>query len=90
MEIVNVHAFLAVVNHGNFSKAAESLYVAQSVLTKRIQSLEKELQRLLFERQRGRRVVELTPSGMEFVPIARRFAAAWQDTRNFATGIAMD
>ncbi len=86
MSIVDVNAFLSVIDNGNFSRAAESLYISQSVLTKRIQALEEECQRQLLERERGRRVVKLTTAGLEFLPIARRFAAVYQDTKDFAAG----
>jgi DNA-binding MarR family transcriptional regulator len=53
--------FVTVVDEGNFTRAAQSLHVAQPSLSKQIQTLESELGAPLFSRARGH--VALTPAG---------------------------
>ena len=53
MQTAYIKAFLAAVNTGSFSKAAEILYITQPTLTHRIQALEKELNVQLFDRKKG-------------------------------------
>lgn len=55
-------AFLAVLNHGRFQPAAEDLGVAQSTVSRRVRSLERQVGRQLLERRTGRRCVP-TASG---------------------------
>ena len=69
MQIQQVHFFLAIVDHGSFSAAADKLYISQSSLSKNILALEKELGVQLFDR--SRRKVALTPAGQAFLPHAR-------------------
>ncbi len=54
--------FYHVAKHGNFTKAAENVFVTQSALTHQIQALEAELGCLLFERI-GKRKILLTAAG---------------------------
>lgn len=51
MEIEKLKSFIEVYNCRNISKAAENLYISQSALSRRIQSLEAELQTELFVRE---------------------------------------
>ena len=74
MQSTYIEAFLATVQTGSFSKAAEQLYITQPTLTHRIQSLERELNAQLFDRRKGQRVVELTDMGRLFLPVANRWA----------------
>ena len=48
-----ISAFLAIVECGSFSKAAEMLFITQPALSRRIQSLENEIGYKLFERNKG-------------------------------------
>lgn len=73
MQTAYIKAFLAAVNTGSFSKAAEILYITQPTLTHRIQALEKELNVQLFDRKKGQRVAELTEMGKLFLPIASKW-----------------
>lgn len=50
MDLKELLAFRAVIEHGTFAKAAEKLHYAQSTVTAQIQRLEKELGFRLFER----------------------------------------
>jgi len=69
LDLGQVRAFVAVVDHGHFGHAAESLNLTQQALSKRVARLERELGPLL-ERRRGG--VEPTPAGARFLPAARR------------------
>ncbi|SNS17524.1 DNA-binding transcriptional regulator, LysR family [Sphingomonas laterariae] len=65
--------FLAVIDHGNFSRAAEQCNVSQPTLSVGIAKLERTLGRPLFHRTNRR--VELTPAGAHFAVHARRIEA---------------
>lgn len=69
MDIRQLRQFLAVVDTGSFTKAAESLLVAQPSLSQTIKGLERELGITLFHRV-GRRVT-LSEAGREFEGPAR-------------------
>jgi len=80
MHIDQVRTFLEVVATGNFHKAAENLNVTQSTVSARIQSLENELGRVLFER--GRNGAALTPSGRRLLRHGESMRRLWQRARN--------
>lgn len=61
MRIEQMQSFLALAHHRNFTSAAESLFISQSLLSKHILSMEKELDAVLFNR--SNRTVQLTPAG---------------------------
>jgi len=68
MELSQLHAFRAVAETLNFTRAAERLHLTQSAVSQRIKSLELELGEPLFHRNKTG--VTLTPSGrvaLEFV-----------------------
>lgn len=68
-----VRYFLAVIDHGNFSKAAAHCNVSQPTLSVGIAKLERGLGRDLFHRTNRR--VELTVAGARFAVHARRIEA---------------
>jgi len=70
MDISAYKAFLAVADLGTFSKAAESLFITQPAISKRIALLESQLGSQLFDRI-GKRVI-LNQAGKALVPIANR------------------
>jgi DNA-binding transcriptional LysR family regulator len=81
MELRELEAFLAVARELHFARAAESLIITQPALSRRIQSLERELSAQLF--LRDRRTVQLTSAGQvlvgpatEAVEAVRRAGAA--------------
>ncbi len=59
-----IQAFLAVSEHGTFTRAAERLHVAQPALSQLVRELERELGIRLFDRTTRR--VELTEGGRDF------------------------
>ncbi|MBK6644175.1 MAG: LysR family transcriptional regulator [Anaerolineales bacterium] len=71
MEIKQVQYFLAIVETGSFSAAADNLYISQSSLSKQIIALEKSLDVQLFDR--SKRKVSLTEAGKVFENHAQNF-----------------
>jgi LysR family hydrogen peroxide-inducible transcriptional activator len=68
-----LECIVAVADHLNFSRAAESIHVTQPALSAQVQQLETMLRLTLFERDRRR--VLVTPAGEELVARARRVLA---------------
>ncbi len=69
MDINNLKAFVKVAEHGSFSLAAESLHLTQPAVSKRVATLEFELNTRLFDRI-GHQVT-LTEGGNQLLPRAR-------------------
>ncbi len=61
MELRQLRYLMAVANTGNFTRAAETLYVTQSALSQQIQSLEQEVGTVLLDR--SKRGTRLTAAG---------------------------
>lgn len=59
-----LHYFLAVAREQNITKAAQTLFISQSTLSKQMMDLEKQLGTQLFIR--GKRKVTLTEDGVFF------------------------
>lgn len=74
MTLQQLQYFLAAVEHGSFSAAAEALHMAQPSLSEQIRRLEAELGSPLFAR--GGRGLELTDAGSRLRPHAERTVAA--------------
>jgi LysR family hydrogen peroxide-inducible transcriptional activator len=86
MEIHQLEYFVAIVETGGFSRAAERCNVAQPSLSQQIKKLENEVGYLLFDRL-GRKVV-LTDVGKMLLPRARTILGELQDIRvELQTGI---
>jgi DNA-binding transcriptional LysR family regulator len=66
--------FVAVAEHGNFTRAADELHVAQQAVSQQIRALEATLAVTLL--RRSSRMVELTPAGEVFLADAKRLLAA--------------
>jgi len=74
--VVDLHLatyFVAVIDHGGITKAAQALYISQPSLSQAIRTLERRLDATLFDRT-GRRL-ELTEAGARVEVIARRVLA---------------
>ncbi len=69
MNFQNIEYFLAVVKYGNFTKAAQSLYISQQSLSENIHRLEEEIGTPLLNRGR---TLTLTPAGECFVSGGRK------------------
>jgi LysR family transcriptional regulator, carnitine catabolism transcriptional activator len=70
MDLRRLSFFLAVAEHGNFTRAAEAIYVSQPAVSLAVKELERELGTALFYRL-GRQVT-LTAAGEALVEPARR------------------
>jgi LysR family hydrogen peroxide-inducible transcriptional activator len=81
MEIHQLRYFCAIVKQGTFTRAAESVYVAQPSLSQQILKLEDELGGKLFYRLP--RSARLTPLGEFFLP---RALAILEEIRDSKTG----
>jgi DNA-binding transcriptional LysR family regulator len=69
LDLSQVRAFVAVIDHGHFGRAAGTLVISQQALSKRVARLEAQLGPLL---ERGRGGVALTSAGARFLPAARQ------------------
>ncbi|WHT22344.1 LysR substrate-binding domain-containing protein [Crossiella sp. CA-258035] len=74
VDLRKLRYFVAVAEHLHFGRAAESLHIAQPVLSRQIRALEGELHAQLF--RRDRRATELTPAGEQLLADARPLLAA--------------
>src|SRR5882724_4320644 len=70
LDTLGVQAFIAIADHGAFSRAAESLHITQTALSRRLKNLESFLGVKLVER--STRSVALTRIGDDFLPRGRR------------------
>ena len=77
--------FVAVVDHGSFSAAAQRLRRAQSAITYGVQNLELQVGTQLFDRSTYR--ASLTASGMALLPYARRVLDTAVGFRNQARSL---
>ena len=78
IELRDLRYFLAVAQQESITKAAEYLFIAQPSLSRRMQKLESELNRLLFVR--GSRKVTLTQAG-ELLKKRRRKCSSFTKKR---------
>ena len=69
MDLYLLRYFLAVVETGSFTQAADKVYVTQPTLSAGIKKLERQVGKILFERTNRR--VFLTDSGTRFLPRAK-------------------
>lgn len=69
MTITQLYYVIAVAEHQNFTKAAESCFVTQPTLSMQIQKLENELNILIFDR--SKKPIELTEIGKKIVVQAK-------------------
>ena len=76
MNLEQVRYFLAIAETGNFTQAAERLFVSQPSLSSGIKKLEQELGVTLFER--GGRRTQLTPAGQLFLEKAQKILQEYE------------
>ena len=79
MDIDRARTFLEIVRSGTFLRAAERLHVTQTTVSARIRTLEEELGRQLFVRNRNG--ARLTTAGVEFERYAQMFVQVWERAR---------
>jgi DNA-binding transcriptional LysR family regulator len=80
VDIDRARTFLEIVHSGSFLRAAERLFVTQTTVSARIRTLEEELGRQLFVRNRNG--AHLTPAGREFERFAQSFVQIWERARH--------
>jgi len=86
MDIAALQAFVEVADHQSFSEAAETLYLTQPAVSKRVAQLERELGARLFDRI-GRRI-SLTNAGSELLPRARRLINDARDLKRLVSDLS--
>ncbi|MBQ8663438.1 MAG: LysR family transcriptional regulator [Eubacterium sp.] len=86
-----IQCFFAVVESGSFTAAAETMYMTQPALSKRIAALEQEVALTLFSRDKTKRT-ELTMAGKVFYDglkeVYQSFEMVLANARNMEAGIA--
>lgn len=85
MDLATLNAFIAIAELGSFSEAAERLHLTQPAVSKRIASLEQQLNVRLFDRL-GREV-SLTEAGRALLPRAYQILNVLDDTRRALTNL---
>ena len=84
-ELLDLRAFLTVLDLGGFHKAATALNLSQPALSRRIQSLEAAVGAPLIERTT--RHVAATQIGQSIEPLARRLIDELEETVGALTGV---
>src|SRR5690606_18864273 len=79
MDIAVARTFLEVVKTGSFVSAAANLNLTQTAVSARIRTLETELQRPLFVRNKAG--ARLTPAGAHFLRFAAAMVQVWERAR---------
>ena len=73
MTLLDFETFYTISKTLNITRAAELLCVTQSTITHRLKNFEDELGYKLFVRQKGKRHIEITAQGEEFLLITKRW-----------------
>src|SRR6266511_106647 len=74
LNTIHLQTFLAVVESGNYSAAAERLHMSQPAVSQHIRALEQHLDNVPLFRRIGQRMA-LTHAGEELVEVAREMLA---------------
>jgi DNA-binding transcriptional LysR family regulator len=85
MDIQGIQAFLTVSDTGSFSRAADTLFLTQPAVSKRIQALEHSLGITLFDRIG--KSVRLTEAGHALLPSCRRIIAEITESRRIISNL---
>jgi LysR family transcriptional regulator, flagellar master operon regulator len=80
MDIELARTFLTIVETGSFVRAAERLNVTQTTVSARVRSLEDQLRRPVFLRNKSGS--SLTPAGEQFLRFARTLVQVWERARH--------
>ena len=88
MDLASLNAFVAIAETGSFSLAGERLHLTQPAVSKRLASLESQLDVRLFDRL-GREI-SLTEAGRALLPRAYQILNVLDDTRRALTNLNGD
>ena len=80
MDIELARTFLTIVETGSFVRASERLNVTQTTVSARVRSLEDQLRRPVFVRNKSGST--LTPAGEQFLRFARTLVQVWERARH--------
>lgn len=69
----DIKVFLSIAEHKTISSAAAALHYAQPTVSSYLNQLEKKLGVQLVKRTKGKREIDLTPAGTEFLHLARQY-----------------
>ena len=79
MDITTARTFLEIVKTGSFVRAAGNLHITQTAVSARIRSLEQQLDRKVFIRNKAG--ARLTPAGDQFLRFATSLVQIWDRAR---------
>jgi len=88
MDISTLEAFVAVARHQSFSKASQQLHLTQPAVSKRVATLEQELNTELFNRIA--RQISLTEAGQQLLPKAQELINQARDMQRYASNLHDD
>lgn len=74
-----VKTFLEVASCGSFGGAADRLFISHSAVSLRIKSLERQLGRRVFIRNKSG--IQLSPAGQQFIRYANSFLMIWEEAK---------
>lgn len=80
MNYLGIEAFLAIIESGSISKAAELLHMSQSSVSYRLKTLENELGFRLIDRNQGIHGISLTSFGESYLNIAEKLVTLQKET----------
>lgn len=87
MDLKLLGGFLAVVDHGSITAAAEHIRLSQPALSRQVGELERRLEIRLFDR--AHTSLRLTSAGRQFIPLARDLVARAESLHRTARRIAL-
>jgi DNA-binding transcriptional LysR family regulator len=79
MDITTARTFVEIVKTGSFVRAARNLHITQTAVSARIRSLEQQLDRKVFVRNKAG--ARLTPAGDQFLRFATLLVQIWDRAR---------
>ncbi len=88
MRLEYIREFVTLCDTGKFQKTADTLFVAQSTLSKHMSALEDELGVTLLDR--SGRTVTLSTQGKQFLPFARRMLSLQEEYTKALAGSEPD
>lgn len=80
MEYKDIETFLGIVRTRSITKTAENMFLSQSTISNRLKHLEEELGCQLLQRAKGKRIIQLTQYGKDFIPIAERWKNLFEES----------